>query len=259
MSTEKQSKINKLLQNLPQGTILVSSWLRDQGYSLELQKKYRKSKWLESIGQGAMKRTGESVRLEGAIYALQNQLNLSVHIGGKSALGLLGKAHFLEFDKKEVTLFGQGKELLPKWFLNFPWDEKLNYHSSNFLPKEGNMVDLQVKNYSIRISGPIRAMMECLYLAPENQSLIECNEFMESLNNLAPKTVERMLVECNSIKVKRLFLFLAEKAGHAWYKHIDLGKIDLGSGTRSLVAGGTFIKKYKIIVPSELSENESSL
>ncbi|MBS4040962.1 MAG: AbiEi antitoxin N-terminal domain-containing protein [Flavobacteriales bacterium] len=41
--------MNKLLQNLPQETILVSSWLRDQGYSLELEKKYRKSKWLESI------------------------------------------------------------------------------------------------------------------------------------------------------------------------------------------------------------------
>ncbi|MBS4040961.1 MAG: AbiEi antitoxin N-terminal domain-containing protein [Flavobacteriales bacterium] len=63
-----------------------------------------------------MKSTGESVQLEGAIYALQNQLNLSVHIGGKSALGLLGKAHFLEFDKKDSRYLVRGKNYFQSGF-----------------------------------------------------------------------------------------------------------------------------------------------
>lgn len=259
MSTNNETKINRLLQAQPSGTILISSWLSKQGYNLDLQKRYKKSRWLESIGSGAMKRTGDTVRLEGAIYALQQQLNLSVHIGGKSALAMLGKAHFLEFDKKEVTLFAQPAELLPKWFKDFPWDQKLNFHSSNFISKDLNMVELEVGNFTIHISGPIRALMECIYLSPEKQSLVECYELMESLNNLMPKAVETMLVDCKSIKVKRLFLYMAEKAGHAWFKHINFDEIDLGKGKRSIVAGGIYIQKYQITVPRELVENESGI
>lgn len=259
MSTEKKTKINRLLQEHPKGTILLSSWLSDQGYSFDLQKRYRKSRWLESIGTGAMKRTGDEVNLEGAIYALQNQLNLSVHIGGKSALAKLGKAHFLEFQEKEVTLFGQVDETPPKWFLDFPWEQKLNYHTSNFLPKDLNMVDLQLGNFTIQISGTIRAIMECLYLSPEKQSLTECYELMESLNYLSPKIVESLLEQCNSIKVKRLFLYLAEKAGHAWFKHLKLDNISLGTGKRSIVAGGIYIPKYQMTIPRELVKNESGI
>jgi len=61
MSTQNQSKINQLLQNHPSKVVLLSSWLAEQGYSLDLQKIYRKSNWLESIGSGAMKRTGDKV------------------------------------------------------------------------------------------------------------------------------------------------------------------------------------------------------
>src|SRR5690606_15886419 len=127
MSTENISKIKRLMQSQPYGIVLLSSWLNDQGYSLELQKRYKKSRWLESIGTGAMKRTGDKVQVEGAIYALQKQLNMSVHIGGRSALALLGRSHYLEFDKKNITLFGQAFERLPKWFCDYQWEQKLKY------------------------------------------------------------------------------------------------------------------------------------
>jgi hypothetical protein len=46
---------------------------------------------------------------------------------------------------------------------------------------------------------------------------------------------------------------MAEKAGHAWMKHLNLRKADLGSGKRSLTPGGTYISKYQITVPQELA------
>jgi hypothetical protein len=66
MSAENTSKINKLLSSIPSGVVLQSFWLAKQGYSPELQKRYRNSGWLESIGSGAMKRAGELITYEGA-------------------------------------------------------------------------------------------------------------------------------------------------------------------------------------------------
>jgi hypothetical protein len=259
MSTQNATKINQLLQSQPNGIVLLSSWLRKQGYSLWLQKRYKESQWLQSMGSGAMKRKGDKVGIEGALFALQTQLHMSVHIGGKSALGMLGKSHYLEFDKKEITLFGQANEKLPKWFSNYHWKQKVQYYPSNFLPADLNMVKYEFGNFFILISDPMRAIMECLYLAPKEQSLAECYELMESLNNLIPATVQATLEQCNSVKVKRLFLYMAEKAGHSWFKYLHLDKIDLGNGKRSVVTDGVYIPKYQITVPKELVHHESAI
>jgi hypothetical protein len=57
------------------------------------------------------------------------------------------------------------------------------------------------------------------------------------------------------MKVKRLFLYMAEKASHNWFKHLDLKTVDLGRGKRSVVKSGVFIDKYGITVPRELEEH----
>ena len=259
MSTENVSKINYLMQSQPYGTVLLSSWLKDRGYSLDLLKRYKSSKWLESIGAGAMKRTGDRVEVEGAIFAFQNQLNLSIHVGGKSALAMLGRSHYLDLDEKEVTLFGQATEKLPKWFSDYEWASKLRYYRSNFITGKVGLTDFDSKNFSIKISGPVRAICECLYLAPKEQSLLECYELMEGMNNLRPATVQEILEFCNSVKVKRLFLFMAEKAGHSWLKHVKSDKIDLGTGKRSIVPNGVYISKYEITIPKELADYGSGV
>lgn len=259
MSTDNVSKINQLLQLQPLGTVMLSSWLQEQGYSLELQKRYKSSQWLESIGTGAMKRAGDQIEIEGAIFALQQQLNLSIHIGARSALAMLGKSHYLEMDKRQITLFGQTSEKLPKWFVGYDWGVKVNYHRSDFIPEKTGLTTFDAKNFSIDISGSIRAIFECLYLAPKEQDLMECYELIEGMNNLRPTVVQEMLEACRSIKVKRLFLFMAEKAGHPWFKHIRQNNINLGTGKRSIVPDGVFIAKYGITVPKELSGHESGI
>ncbi|MDE3016589.1 MAG: type IV toxin-antitoxin system AbiEi family antitoxin [Pseudomonadota bacterium] len=256
MSTVEQTKINQLLATMPPGTVVLSSWLARQGYSVDLQKRYRKSRWLESIGDGAMVRTGESVDYSGALYALQKQAGLYVHAGGRTALSLLGKAHYLQLAPAWAVLFGGKGEVLPKWFRNHDWKTAIEYHATSFLPGDLGLEDFEVKNFSIKISSVARAMMECLYLAPQKQELLECLELMEGLNNLRPALVQQLLEQCASIKVKRLFLYLAEKAGHEWLQHLDLQKIDLGKGKRSLVKNGIYVPKYQITVPKELASHD---
>ncbi|HMC86330.1 MAG TPA: AbiEi antitoxin N-terminal domain-containing protein [Chitinophagaceae bacterium] len=105
MTTVNRTKINQLLQEQPLGVVLLSSWLAKQGYSIDLQKHYRKTKWLQSIGKGAHIRADDKVGYEGAVYALQKQSELTIHPGGRTALSLLGKAHYLKLGSGKVVLF----------------------------------------------------------------------------------------------------------------------------------------------------------
>lgn len=252
MSTVNTSKLNQLLQLQPPGVVLTSRWLSEQGYSFDLLRKYRNSGWLESIGRGAMVRKGDKVEYQGAVYALQCQLGLKVHAGGKTALALLGRVHYLEFGIERIYLFGATKESIPAWFQEYDWRVNIQYYTTDFLPYELGLIALEGTNFDLTISSPARALMECLYLAPANQDLVECYELMQGLNNLHPKLVQQLLLECSSIKVKRLFLYLAEKSGHEWFGYLNYDVINLGSGKRSIVENGIYIDKYQITVPREL-------
>jgi hypothetical protein len=253
MGTNSETKINQLLQHLPPGTVLLASWLTKNGYSRDLQHRYLKSGWLTSIGYGAMKRTGETIDVTGALYSLQVQARKSVHIGGRTALSMQGLSHYLELYQKETLLFAPGGVVLPAWFTKNKWDTKLVLVHSSMLPPDIGLKDFDEKSYSVKISEPARAFMECLELAPEKFDLQEAWQIMEGLSSLIPENVMELLVQCNSVKVARLFLFLAEKAGHSWYKYISTDSLNLGKGKRSIFPGGVYNPKYQITVPANLA------
>jgi len=156
-----------------------------------------------------------------------------------------------------VVLFGEGGEKLPAWFRKYDWGVMMDFHATSFLSGDIGLVDHTHDNFSVKVSGPARAIMECLYLTPKRQELLECMELMESLNNLRPKTVQKLLQSCSSVKVKRLFLYLAEKSKHDWLEYLDISEVDLGTGVRSIVKNGVYIDKYKITVPREFEKNDN--
>jgi len=123
---------------------------------------------------------------------------------------------------------------------------------SLFNNNEIGLVDKMDGELKMKVSGAARAMLECLSLTPNQFSLNEAYEIMDGLTTLRPVQVQELLENCKSIKVKRLFLFFAEKTGHSWFKYIDIKKIDLGSGNRSLAKDGVLISKYQLVVPKEL-------
>lgn len=96
-------------------------------------------------------------------------------------------------------------------------------------------------------------MMECLYLTPKRLDMVECYQVMEGLVNLRPKVVQQLLESCTSVKAKRLFLYMAEKAGHQWLQFVDQTNIHLGAGDRSLVDNGVYVAKHHISIPRELA------
>ena len=79
---------------------------------------------------------------------------------------------------------------------------------------------------------------------------------MESLTTLRPRLLQYLLEGCTSQKVKRLFLYMAEKANHPWYKSLKTDNIELGSYRQMIVPKGKYIRKYNMTIPTELAEYE---
>ncbi len=50
-----------MLQDLPKSTIATSKWLNKYGLNKSLAHQYEQYNWLESIGTGAYKRSGDEV------------------------------------------------------------------------------------------------------------------------------------------------------------------------------------------------------
>lgn len=80
---------------------------------------------------------------------------------------------------------------------------------------------------------------------------------MQGLVNVRPARVMSLLMACASVKVKRLFLALAERHQHQWLAHLDLSKVDLGKGKgkRMLLPGGKQHPKYLITLPDDLDDH----
>src|SRR6056297_676697 len=253
MTTNYGKKLMSLLSNHVPGTVLLASWLEKNGISRDLQQYYLKSGWLESYGIGAFKRPNENVRWTGALNSLQRQTKVTVHVGGLTSISFQGLSHYVRVENELLYLFSPQYVKLPKWFLTQEWSNLIVHVKTKFLPANSAVFEYSLDGLKLQISSPERAILECLYLAPGRFDVMECYQILEGLANLRPKILQELLEKCNSIKVKRLFLFMASKARHQWLDFVDQSRIDLGTGDRVIVKGGVYISKYKISIPKELS------
>jgi Transcriptional regulator, AbiEi antitoxin, Type IV TA system/Transcriptional regulator, AbiEi antitoxin N-terminal domain len=255
MSTQIPPKINQLISQWPKGTVFNQKYLTHLGYSRELVKKYKKGKWIDAVGSGAFKLYHDHLDWYGGLYALQNQLKLTIHAGGKTALELKGYAHYLRPKEHECYLFGSVGEKLPKWFLDYDWGVKVIYKATNLLPKTLTtaLSEYRHKEFAITTSSPERAALEMFYYIPSKQGFDEALKIMEGLFGLRPDLVQELLEQCRSVKVKRLFLYMTEKLQLPWFSELKIKNVDLGSGKRVIVKDGVLNKKYKITVPEDQS------
>jgi len=254
MNTNNKEILKTILQQVIPGTILLAKYLEKLGASRDLQQYYKRSGWLYSLAPGVFFMPQAKPTWQGAIYALQNQAGLQIHPGGLTALSLQGFAHYIRQDNELIYIFSQINKKLPKWFVNRDLQQNLQACYTNFLPDYLGIIEFKFSNFSIKIASAERAILECLFLAPEKMDIVECYHLMEGLVNLRPDVLQTLLENCKSIKVKRLFLFMANKAKHSWLKYLDLTKIDIGKGDRLLAKNGVYDKNYQITIPKELRD-----
>ena len=174
-------------------------------------------------------------------------------MGGVTAPVNKGYGHYLYLGKERIQLFSPLGVNLPAWFTKHDWRVNLEHTRTGFLRLGKDVKDIETAQREPTQSPPERAIMECLYLAPGKMGLVECYQLMEGLVNLRPYLVQALLESCSSVKVKRLFLYMAKKADHQWLSHIELAGVDLGRGDRSITPDGVFIKEFHISVPQELA------
>jgi hypothetical protein len=236
--------------------VATASYLETIGISKQLRLRYQKSQWIELLSRGAFKKFGDNISWQGGVYALQKQTALNIYPGALTAIALQGGAHYVRMGRERLYLFAPPHTLLPSWFKNYEWGVDTKFHCGSLVPTDLGFNDYKVKEFKIKISSLERAILECLYLAPDKVDLVECYQIMEGLTTLRPALLQELLEGCASIKVTRLFLYMAEKANHAWFKYLDKEKFDIGKGDRSIVKNGVYIASHKITVPKELAEYE---
>ena len=93
-------------------------------------------------------------------------------------------------------------------------------------------------------------------MAPKSYSYMDLYYVMEQLTTLRSDVVQHLLETLDNNRVKRMFLYMAEKAGHFWFDELHPEKIDVGTGKIQAAANGTFNRKYNMTIPKELEEYE---
>ena len=230
---------------------MTQPYLTGKGYNANLMRRYRLGQWVRSVGSGAYALVDDKIDWQGGLYALQQQLHMNVHVGGRSAVELLGEAHYIRFNEGDLYLYASPKAVFPKWFLQSTWSRHIIIKRTNLLPFKlsDSFTAVKFRDFFFRTSSLERAILELLSLIPETQSFDEALKIMDNMMNLRPRVVQELLEKCNSVKVKRLFLYMAENNHMPWFEHLDLNRISLGEGKRRIVKDGMLDKKYLITVP----------
>lgn len=256
MDISRGEKLKGLLDAWQPGTVATTAWLKRLGVSPQHAHGYVSGRWLEPVANGVFKRPSETLTWQGALHSLQAQLDLQVHVGALTALAADGSAHYMRLGRETVFLFSQTGVVLPAWFKAYDWPVDLRHVQTQFLPPGLGVKDATIGGFSLRASTPERAILECLHLAPQAVDLVEAYQVLEGLRTLRPALMQSLLNACASIKVKRLFLFMAEKAALPVLSHLRTEGLDLGSGDRALVKGGVYVARHRLVLPRELAGHE---
>ncbi|UVO35554.1 type IV toxin-antitoxin system AbiEi family antitoxin [Bradyrhizobium arachidis] len=280
MTRSKGHLLNQLDKLLPEGLLVDSAWLKRHGYSTQLQNLYVKSGWLEQPNRGVFRRPRGALSWQQVVISLQTILNYSpLVVGGRTALELQGYAHYLPQSTTRVHLYGP--KAPPHWVQKLPLSVKFVYHNDRRLFKNepvakgissvrwnvetGKMLDVTAFrggdvaqlnwgqwDWPLTLSILERAVFELLDELPNNESFEQVDALLGGLANLRPDRLQKLLQDCVSVKVKRLFFYFADRHKHAWLKRLSKETVDLGQGKRMLVRGGVLDPTYQITVPGDL-------
>jgi len=250
----KKEKLKNLLSHWPANTIAVSPWLLDRGISPQLVKRYLENGWIQALAHGAYIKKGDHFNWQSGIYALQEGLNLKIHVGGLTALDILGESHFISQAKFHLHLFNSGafylRRLLPKWLSSALKQECLiHYHRTVLFKVEQGLQDYDCGNFKILISSRERALLEILSLVPKKMSFDHVVLLFQGKSTLRVDVLQTLLEASSSQQTNRLFLYLAKHYNYPFLAELNLKTISLGKGKRIIGEGSVFDDTLNLYVP----------
>jgi hypothetical protein len=255
----------ELAKLAPYGFLATRAWLTEQGLERHSIDNLVKSRQLVPLQPGVYKRPETTLKWQGVVCSLQ-RMGSDLAVGGLTALELHGFSHYLVLSgRRTVHLYGL--DALPSWANKLGLSEYFLRHGQArlFGPEKTDQdrdrkhraaftVDLPWgdQSWPLRVSTPERALFELLEDVPASVSFEHADQLMQGLSSLSPRRLDGLLRRMRSVKVKRLFFWLAERQGHAWLRKLDPGQFDLGRGKRMLAKGGKLDRKYQITVPEDM-------
>jgi len=266
MDAPRSQNLKKLLDAVPAGYLVDAAWLVSQSIAYESFRDYVKRGWLERIARGVFRRPlpntppSNSIDWKTSILSMQHIMGHDLHVGGTTALGEQGHAHYLHLgESAPVWVYG---DRIPNWLVKLPADAPFNIRARSLFtdPKLGvieGKTSGQPWDWGLTMSTPERAILEAMDELPDHESFHTLDMVFESLTTLRPRMLSDLLQACRKIKVKRLFFVFADRHDHPWRKRIDPQAFDLGSGDRALVQGGKIHPRYRIMVPEDFVKSEA--
>lgn len=256
--------------------VVDAAWLERHGVSRQLRRKYVMHRWLLALGRGVYRRPALSenaarMAWQQLVISLNALLQVPVSVGARTALELQGFGHYVAANgAREAHLYANAPP--PGWVPRLPVDARLVFHRATKLFRNGAIPPYNALSdapgpppnasvtkqswghwkWPLTVSTPERAILELLDEVPERETFHQADVLIEGLRNLNPRRLRTLLVDCKSVKVKRLFFWFAERHDHAWLQKLDRAAIDLGKGKRMVVRGGKLDPKYNITVPRDL-------
>jgi hypothetical protein len=280
MAKQTHGKLNRLQHELPEGMLVDAAWLEAKGYSSSLRSQYVTAGWLDQPTRRVYRRSRGQLTWEQVVTSLQSVLDYPLTVGGRTALEAQGYAHYLKSAVSEVHLYGSKRP--PTWLASLPLETVFHYHNSRKLfpgdpglpelsggKSKGDLADKAhpslmpggfmvgsggAISWPLRYSSPERAVLELLDELPTHESFHQVDMLMEAMANLSPRRMQSLLTTCQSVKVKRLFFYFADRHHHRWLEQLDKSAVDLGAGKRVLVKGGVLDPHYHITVPGDLND-----
>jgi hypothetical protein len=277
MVEQRTQRLNKLESELPEGLVVDAAWLTKHGVPSNLRVYYLNTGWLEQPAGRVFRRPRGSLSWQQVVISLQTLLLRNpLMVGGRTALELQGFAHYLSHTETEVHLYGPKPP--PTWLAKLPLKVRFVYHNNKKLFRNepvtlgttslnwdvaknqtsDNNPSFTVQpwgqwDWPLTLSTPERAILELLDELPDRESFHQVDMLFEGLTNLRPQRMQKLLVDCKNVKVKRLFFFFADRHKHAWLKRLDKSAVDLGMGNRMLVKAGKLDRTYHITVPEDFN------
>lgn len=279
MTGQNEGKLNYLERTLPDGLLVDAAWMERKGYSTSLRSQYVAAGWLEQPARGTYKRPRGELTWEKAVISLQTLMDRPLIVGGRTALELQGLGHYLAPEGPSVVHL-YGREPPPGWVFKLPLKPRFVFHRSQTLFRSDPVTkgltsfawDIDTNKgrraegfeagavrelftgaeWPLTISTPERAFLELLDELPGKETFHNVDVIAEGLRTLSPRRLQKLLEDCRSIKVRRLFFWFADRHGYRLLNQIDRDLISLGSGKRVLAKGGKLDPKYLITVPEDL-------
>lgn len=209
---------------------------------------------ISSIKGSFFYRKGESLSALGALASYQSQVSSDLYVAAHSTLELWEFNHYVPMGKP-VLMVGMRQRSFPLLLKSSLFDRDFRpFHSS--ILQSARLASFQYQDWLLQVSVPEQAFIEYLYLAPKLYDYVDLFYIMEQLTVLRADVLQLLLEEAEHYRVRRLFLYIAEKAGHTWFDDLDVSRIDIGSHKHQLVKDGVYVAKYKMTIPKELYNYE---